>query len=107
MLLGVLGTITCSLDLNFVGGRAMLPWDVVAMFSGLGSCVFLSVAEQMRHTMYPSVFFCAVQLQYALYSFIAAWLFDGITPEFSRDPVCTPPRLMRFRVTHLMGLMQR
>ena len=88
VLLGALGTIACSLDSQFVGPQ-MVPWDVVAMFSGLGSCVFLSVAEKMRHTMYPSVFFCAVQLQIALYSFIAAWLFDGITPELSRDPVTT------------------
>ena len=65
MLLGALGTVACSFDPDYTG-PAMLPWDVAAMFSGLASCVYLSVAERLRHTVYPAAFFCAVQLQYAL-----------------------------------------
>jgi len=85
VLLGAIGTATCSIDPDYMK-PGVWPWDLVAVFSGLSSCIYLSVAQKLRHTFSPSVFFCAVQIQLCAYMLVAAFLFDGVRPELSRNP---------------------
>jgi drug/metabolite transporter (DMT)-like permease len=62
--------------------------DGLALFSGLGACVYLYLAERLRRHMSPLVFYALVLLQLTCYSLAAAYFTDDAPPEIlSFDPV--------------------
>ena len=98
MLLGALGALTCLLD-DMDPDRArqeaseasqqnvVLIADGLAVWSGLASCLYLTLAERLRRTIEPSAFYFGALAQFTAYSFVASFVIDDAPPELlSRDP---------------------
>ena len=93
--LGIVGALTCMLDDTAVGGGGgggvggpiHVAADGLALFSGLGACIYLSFAERLRRHVSPLVFYALVLLQLTCYCLVAAYFLDASPPILlSSDP---------------------
>ena len=70
-----------------VGGPIHVAADGLALFSGLGACIYLSFAERLRRHVSPLVFYALVLLQLTCYCLVAAYFLDASPPILlSSDP---------------------
>ena len=97
--LGALGALTCLLDDRIAFTAGALPptanvgsspvgllADAPAVFSGLGSCVYLQLAERLRLEIDPSLFLCIAMAVFTACSLVAAYTLDASPPSLSTDP---------------------
>ena len=80
VLVGAGGMVLCTLDAA-AGGASSTAGDATAMLSGVGSCVYLTLAESLRLSLDPNVFYAAVMVQFAVYSAAAAFFLDDSPPD--------------------------
>eukprot|EP00965_Chrysotila_dentata_P247360 6207699-Pleurochrysis_carterae.AAC.3 len=86
---GAMGIVLCLMD---KGDRdenetAVAIGNALALLSGLGSCLYLSVAESLRLRLDPVVFYFAITFQFFLYNILLANLLDETAPVLlSTDP---------------------
>lgn len=94
VIIGIAGVLTCLADAGSTGqasgdgpgeGGMVAPsaaGDVMALLAGAGSCLYLSLAEQLK-TLDPGIFYVIVMLQYGTLSVFAALLSGQATEAIS------------------------
>lgn len=89
VVIGAAGMWICMLDTTKKPGTSHLAWmgDLAAILSGMGSSVYILLAEKVHLHFDPNVFFFIISVQYAVYCTIAACFLDSSLPEISFDPV--------------------
>ena len=87
---GGAGMLLCMLDSptdsTSASTSASVVGDAAAIISGIGSCCYISLAESLRLTLEPTVFYAVVMAQFGFYCTLAAFYLDESPPEFSFDP---------------------